>query len=156
MESDEVWKKCEGFKNSYEVSTLGKVRSLNYNKTKQIQELSQNLCGDYLRVSMDNQSANVHRLVAKAFLPNPENLPEVDHINRDKFDNRLENLRWVSKSVNSINREPRATLTGKNCIFLTDENKYRLRIRRKGIYITQTFETLDEAVDARNKYIPLV
>ena len=47
----------------------------------------------------------VHRLVAEAYIPNPDNLPEVDHIDRDKSNNSVENLRWVTKSQNAFNRE---------------------------------------------------
>ncbi|NBL00993.1 MAG: HNH endonuclease [Erysipelotrichia bacterium] len=42
----------------------------------------------------------IHVLVAKAFIPNPENLPQVDHINNERVDNRVQNLRWVTRSEN--------------------------------------------------------
>ena len=48
---------------------------------------------------------NIHRLVAEHYIPNPENLKEVDHINRIRDDNRIENLRWVTSSTNSENRK---------------------------------------------------
>ena len=51
----------------------------------------------------------VHRLVAQAFIPNPDNKPEVDHINNNPHDNRLENLRWVTKSENGQNQGKRIT-----------------------------------------------
>ena len=47
---------------------------------------------------------SVHRLVAQAFIPNPDNKPEVDHINQDRSDNRLENLRWVTALENGQNK----------------------------------------------------
>jgi hypothetical protein len=45
-----------------------------------------------------------HRIIAKQFLPNPNNLPEVDHINHNRSDNRIDNLRWISASNNSRNK----------------------------------------------------
>lgn len=48
---------------------------------------------------------NVHRLIAETFLPNPNNLPQVDHINRIRIDNRIENLRWVDLTTQNENRD---------------------------------------------------
>jgi hypothetical protein len=149
----EEWKDCLGFRNVYKVSNLGRVKSLNYNKTGKEQILKQNLCGEYLAVSMDNKRTIVHRLVAKYFIDNPDNLPEVDHINRVKVDNRLENLRWANKSQQAINRNQRQTQSGHNRIALTQENHYRVDIRRKGIYYRKTFQTLEEAIQARDKLL---
>ena len=59
-------------------------------------------CG-YLRVQVTGKNYHVHRLVAEAFIPNPENKPEVDHINRNPTDNRVDNLRWSTRSENQRN-----------------------------------------------------
>ena len=60
--------------------------------------------GGYPRVHLNLIDYSKHRIVAEQFIPNPDNLPEVDHINHDKTDYHLSNLRWVNKSQNQRNK----------------------------------------------------
>lgn len=59
----------------------------------------------YKTARINQHTYAVHRLIAKAFLPNPSNLPQVDHINRNKIDNRPKNLRWVDNKKNQFNTD---------------------------------------------------
>lgn len=104
----EEWKDIEGYEGLYQVSDLGNVRSLNYNKTRKIKVLKPRNGGKgykvvYLTKNGQQQNYYIHKLVGKAFLPNPENKPCIDHINTDKTDNRKTNLRWVTYQENSNN-----------------------------------------------------
>lgn len=94
------WRKIEDRPN-YSVSDSGEVRN---DKTGRILKLSKHRCG-YLHVMLGRKTVPlyVHRLVATAFVPNPDGKPQVDHINGDKRDNRASNLRWVSPSENCWN-----------------------------------------------------
>lgn len=103
----EIWKGIEDYPN-YEISSHGRVRSLNYKGTGRIGLLKPRINGiGYALVWLFKDGVgrtySIHRLVAKAFIPNPDGKTEIDHINANRSDNRLENLRWASSSENSQN-----------------------------------------------------
>jgi hypothetical protein len=79
------------------------IRKLRTNGQYRIvnQNLNQKLHYYYVRLE---KNMPFHRVIAEQFIPNPENLPQIDHKNHDRIDNRLENLRWVSVSVNACNK----------------------------------------------------
>ena len=92
----------------YEVSTKGRVRNINYRNTGTVRVLKPQLDTKsyyYIDVWKDGKKRTfrVHRLVATMFIPNPHNLPQVDHIDRDRTNNCVENLRWVSRQQNMNN-----------------------------------------------------
>ena len=58
----------------------------------------------YVYITIQYKRVKLHRIIAEAFIPNPDNKPQIDHINRNKLDNSVENLRWVTAQENSNNR----------------------------------------------------
>lgn len=117
MQNQEIWKSVVGFEGRYEVSNKGNVRSCGISYTKKSQPgVSfyrkphlmgvQRYSNGYLFVNLTKESRNtiqvsVHRLVADAFLPNPNNLPCVNHKDEDRTNNRVENLEWCDYSYNN-------------------------------------------------------
>lgn len=93
------WLNIPGCAGQYQISNDGRVRNANGHVLKPRKSDS-----GYLRVWLSTNGKPkcypVHRLVATAFLPNPDNLPEVNHINGVKTDNRMENLEWCTTSHN--------------------------------------------------------
>lgn len=85
----------------------------------------------------------VHRLVAEAYLPNPDNLPVVDHINCNKTDNRVENLRWVTVRQNTTNTKAKG-------VYKRKSGSYKAMVCNKGNVYSKTFTTRDQAIKWRN------
>lgn len=110
----EIWKDIDGYNGLYQVSNLGNVKSIERFRTngkgwfiqkprilktgKRNGYLIVNLCKDGVV-----KTFKVHRLVATHFIPNPENKPEIDHIDINPLNNRVENLRWVTHKENMNN-----------------------------------------------------
>ena len=97
----EEWKEIPGYEGLYEVSNKGNVRNVRRNKLLRLQKTN----NGYIRVVLSKNRIKtgfqVHRLVALTFLPNPDNLPQVNHKDEDKTNNSVENLEWCNHNYNN-------------------------------------------------------
>lgn len=105
---EEEWRKIEGYDN-YSISNLGQVRNDKTKKIRKQQKDKYNYCYVCFRTpdsDIKHSRKQVHRLVGQAFIPNPENLPQIHHIDNDPTNNNVSNLRWVTNIENnqSVNR----------------------------------------------------
>ena len=107
---NEVWKDVVGYEQYYEVSNQGRVRS----KSRTVHGMNEwemegrvlrqansgRYWQVYLCVNGKGKSKSVHRLVAEAFIPNPDNLPEVNHKDENRYNNHIDNLEWCTHKYN--------------------------------------------------------
>lgn len=163
----EIWKDIAGYEGLYQVSNLGRVRSISFtnNQVRNLPRLHimrpfDNGYG-YLVLSLvkEGQRKNhyIHRLVASAFLPNDDGLPVVNHRNHDTHDNRAENLEWCTQKKNvhhsrHLMTHPKAgarvPATGEKYIRCRN-GRYELNIDKLGVH--KTFGTLQAAVRYRDE-----
>lgn len=110
MEEKEIWRDVVGYEGLYQVSNYGNVKSLSrevnngngtYFTKEKILKPMENHKG-YLGVELQDKWHFIHRIVATTFIENPENKPQVNHIDCDKKNNRVENLEWCTNSENQI------------------------------------------------------
>lgn len=147
---DEIWKDIEGYEGDYQVSNLGRVKSLPkkcwngkgyWFRDGRILIPVKSKKG-YLNVWCRKKIFKVHRLVANAFIPNPQNLPQVNHIDGNKTNNSVTNLEWVTNLDNmrhSCKVLGRKYKTGKN-----HHNSRPVLQLKNGIIIGE-FDNLNEA-----------
>lgn len=102
----ETWKPIPNYEGYYEASSLGRIRSVpRFGTKKNGSILKPNVKkSGYVNILLSKNNVHktwrLHRLIAQAFIPNPENKPQVNHKNGDKSDNRVDNLEWVTVSEN--------------------------------------------------------
>lgn len=97
----EKWRDIEGFDGVYQISSMGRVRSLKFGKERILKLNNSNgYLYVFLRKNGKPKNLTIHRLVATYFIPNPENKPEVNHKNCKRDDNRVENLEWCTRKEN--------------------------------------------------------
>ena len=102
----EEWRAIDGTDGKYEVSNTGKVRSVNYKNSGKTQELKpaadpKGYMKTMLKIKGKWKTVKVHRLVAEAFIPNPKGLPQVNHCDGNKENNRIDNLEWATNKDNA-------------------------------------------------------
>lgn len=133
---NEIWRDIEGYEGLYQISNLGRVKSFHDGKESiRVQMISR---GYYRLILYDNNRYHnyaVHRLVAEAFIPNPENKPTVNHIDGNKKNNNVSNLEWATWAEQSQHmvRTGLCHRKGKNahCVKLTDEQVLEIRKKYK-------------------------
>ena len=150
----EVWKDIKGYEGYYQVSNLGEVRAIGHKwQRKGVHKikLHENNGYGYLMADLHknnkSKSIAVHRLVAQAFIPNPENKQQVNHKNGDKTDNRVENLEWATAKENIRHAFDNG---------LNGYSEYRCQRAReasaKPVKCVETGEVFDSLTDAARKY----
>lgn len=154
MDIIEEWKDIDDFEGIYKISNLGNVKNLKTNKLLKGSPKGKSNLEDYLRVvlhhSNKKKTITIHKLVATAFIPNPENKPFIDHINRNKMDNKVSNLRWATKSENQANIK---YIKGKiiKGFYTTKNQKYQAICCKDGIKYCKLFKTEEDAVNWRKE-----
>jgi hypothetical protein len=122
------------------VSSTGEVMNA---LTGYVQEPKYNK-GGYARVCVGHREMYLlSRVVAECFLPNPDNLPQVDHIDRNTKNNDVSNLRWVSEADNLKNRGDYKN-SPYGIKYIQTNKDGRFRVRKPGLHV-KCFKTLDEA-----------
>lgn len=155
-ECEEIWRPIDNYESQYEISNFGRIRRISHtitqyskfgkryekfydNKLLKLSTTSDNYKCVQLSKNGKPKDFFVHRLVALAFIPNPENKPQVNHIDCDPSNNHVNNLEWVTQSENmKWAVKCGAQLGGNRGKHLSDETKEKLRNARLGSHMPES------------------
>lgn len=150
----EIYTKIKGFEN-YAISNFGNVLNI---KTQKFLKL--NKCGEgYLGIALCKngkaKTYKIYRLIAEHFIDNPNNYPCVDHIDRDRTNNSISNLRWTTQQINCRNKTKKnnCSSTYRGVYFNKEKQKWQSQIRNNKRICVGRYDTELEAAIAYNKYI---
>lgn len=147
----EEWRKIPGYE-IYEVSSLGNVR-------RDGRVLVPTMTNGYRMISTSvngiSKRVRIARAVCLAFHPTVEGKITVDHINRNRLDDRVDNLRWADSTEQNINQTKPLSRSGHRHIYLKN-HKYLVAISRYYIRYEESFKTLPEAIQARDNYLQTI
>lgn len=97
----EIWKSVPGYEGKYLASSFGRIKSLKRKRVRFDKILNENsIAKSYITVTIGKRATGVHRIIALTFIPNPNNLPEVDHIDGNIHNNYASNLQWTTHGQN--------------------------------------------------------
>lgn len=104
---EEIWKDIKDYEGLYQISNLGRIKSLRYNKERLLTPIKNNKT-NYIHINLCKHKVNkthyIHRLLGCAFVDNKDNKPHINHKNGVRDDNRIENLEWVTPKENHIHK----------------------------------------------------
>lgn len=146
---EEIWKDIEEYDGQYQVSNLGNVRSLKFGKVRILKQSvhKQGYKNAKLCKNGKEKVYKVHRLVAEAFIPNPNNLPIINHKDENPSNNNVDNLEFCTHKYNmnygNINQKKSVSMKGKH-INRTDLSKHILQYSKNGEFVAE-YPSLMEA-----------
>jgi len=137
-----------GFEEKYCATKDGRIYSL---KNQRFLKQHDDTYG-YCSVSLSGKTYKVHRIIASTFLNNPDNLPHIDHINRNRTDNSLSNLRYCSLSENQLNKTSYKKKGPEYRNINVKKTTFKVSIRHKTGNVYRSFKTLSEAQKFRDDF----
>lgn len=149
MKEEKNW----SVKDGYLVNRDGSIYALNWNNTGKMRKVKQSQSNGYLVFCCNGKQVRSHRFVAECFLPNPNNLPEINHKNEIKTDNRVENLEWCTTKYNinygthnkrSGERRKKYWESEENRIKMSEKQKNHPKTSKKVIQYTKDGEFVKE------------